>query len=236
MSRESVLVHALVDLADTLVEDFDVVDVLTEMATRCAEVLGVAAVGVMLASPGGELQVVASSTESMRVLELLELQANEGPCLDAFHTKDQVEQLSLPDQIERWPRFAPAAIEAGYVSVFALPLRLRRQTIGALNLFDTEPGGLDDQELEVAQAFADLATISILTNRSAIESQRLITQLGEALTSRILIEQAKGVIAERAGIDMAEAFNRLRGYARSHNQLLSEVAQAAIDNTLDPSL
>ena len=235
MPRETDVVHALVEMADTLVEDYDVIDVLTALTDRCVNVLGVSAAGVMLASPHGDLRLVASSSEAMRVLELLELQAQEGPCLDAFHTGEPVAHENLRAGSGRWPAFSAAALGAGFQSVFALPLRLRDMTIGGLNLFSVEMTPMDERDVIVARAFADLATISVLQHRAATEAQRLNEQLSHALTSRVVIEQAKGVIAERAGVDMAEAFSRLRRYARNNNLRLTHVAQTAVDGTLDPS-
>ena len=233
MTREADVVRSLVNLADTLVADYDVVDLLTGLADRCVRVLGVAAAGVMLASPSGELRLVASSSEGMRVLELFELQSKEGPCLDAFRTGQRVEHETLHAGVGRWPRFSTVALEAGFRSAFALPLRLRDMTIGALNLVGVDQTPMDEDDILVAQAFADLATISVLQQRAAADVQRVNEQLSHALTSRVVIEQAKGVVFERAGIDMSEAFSRLRNYARSRNLRLTDVAQAAIDGTLD---
>ena len=235
MSREADLVQALVELSDTLVDDFDVVDVLTALTDRCVTLLGVSAAGVMLGPPRGDLQLVASSSEAMRLLELFELQAQEGPCLDAFRTGEQVEQEGLVAGAGPWPTFAGAAIDAGFHSVLALPMRLRDHTIGGLNLFRVEQTAIDESNRVVARAFADLATISVLQHRAATEAQRLTEQLSHALTSRIVIEQAKGVIAERAGVDMAEAFARMRRYSRDNNLRLTAVAQSAVAGTLDPA-
>jgi GAF domain-containing protein len=234
MTQEGAAVHALVEMADTLVDDFDVVDLLTGLTDRCVDLLGVSAAGVMLVSPQGRLRLVAASSEAMRVVELFELQAQEGPCLDAYSTGERVEHEVLRARSGRWPRFATVALEAGFHSVFALPLRLRDTTIGALNLFNVEPTPMNEDDILVARAFADLATISVIQHGATTDAQRVNEQLTDALTSRVLIEQAKGVIFERAGIDMAEAFSRLRGYARSSNRRLTDVAQAAIDGTLDP--
>lgn len=233
MTREADVVRSLVDLADTLVADYDVVDLLTSLTDRCVEVLNAAAAGVMLGSAGGELRLVASSSEAMRILELFELQAKEGPCLDAFSTGAQVEHEVLRPGTGRWPRFSAVAVEAGFRSAFALPLRLRDVTIGALNLVSHGDQPMEAADVLVVQAFADLATISILQQRAVAESQLVNEQLSHALTSRIIIEQAKGVIFERARVDMADAFALLRTHARSHNLLLTDVAKAAIDGTLD---
>jgi GAF domain-containing protein len=234
MTREASVVQSLVELADNLVADFDVIDLLTGLADRCVSLLGVSAAGVMLASPAGELRLVASSSEVMRVLEAFELQAQEGPCLDAFRTGERVAHENLRAGSGHWPRFAMAALDAGFQSVFALPMRLRDQTIGALNLFSVEQTPMDEADEVVARAFADLAAISVTRHRATSEAQHLNEQLALALASRILIEQAKGVLSERAGIDVAEAFVRMRSYARTRDLRLTDVAQAAIDNVLDP--
>jgi GAF domain-containing protein len=233
MTREADVVRSLVDMADTLINDYDVIDLLTGLADRCVRLLGISAAGVMLASAGGELRLVASSSEAMRVLELFELQAQEGPCLDAFSTGERVEHENLRAGTGRWPRFATVAVEAGFQSAFALPLRLRERTIGALNLFSVEQTPMNEADVLVARAFADLAAISVLQQRASLEHQRLNEQLTRALTSRITIEQAKGVLFERARVDMDQAFARLRSYARNHNLRLTDVAQALIDGTLD---
>jgi GAF domain-containing protein len=235
VSREELLIRSLVEMADTLVDDYDVIDLLTSLTDRCVNLLGASAAGVMLRSPAGDLRLVASSSEAMRVLEIFELQAQEGPCLDAYRTGERVAHENLTTRSGRWPLFASAALEAGFQSVFALPLRLRDITVGALNLFRVEETPMDERDVIVAQAFADLASISVLQHQAATESQRLNEQLSGALNSRVVIEQAKGVISERAGLDLAEAFSRLRRYARRHNLRLTEVAQAAVDGTLDPS-
>ena len=234
MTREADVVEALVEMADTLVDDYDVVDLLTGLADRCVSLLDVSAAGVMLASPEASLGLVASSSEAMRLLELFELQTQEGPCLDAFRTGQSVEHENLQAGSGRWPSFSAAALQAGFASALALPLRLREATLGALNLLRVTRTPMDEADIIVARAFADLATLSIIQHRTAAESQRLNEQLSAALTSRVVIEQAKGVIAERADVDLAEAFSRLRSYARNHNRRLTDVARAAIDGTLDP--
>jgi len=234
MSREADVVWSLVEMADTLVDDYDIVDLLTGLADRCVSLLGVSAAGVMLASPAGTLGLVASSSEAMRLLELFELQAQEGPCLDAFRTSERVEQENLAAGSGRWPSFSAAARQAGFQSALALPLRLRDATIGALNLLSTTRTPLAEADIIVARAFADLAALSIIQHQAATEAQRLNEQLSVALTSRVVIEQAKGIISERAGVQLDVAFSRLRAYARNHNLRLTDVAQAAIDGSLEP--
>ena len=234
MTREADVVKSLVEMADTLVDDYDIVDMLTGVTDRCVHLLGVSAAGVMLASPAGGLGLVASSSEAMRLLELFELQAQEGPCLDAFRTGEPIEHQNLQAGAGRWPSFSTAALQAGFASALALPLRLRERTLGALNLLSTARAPLAEADIIVARAFADLASLSIAQHRASAEAQRLNEQLSAALASRVVIEQAKGVISERSGIDLAEAFSRLRTYARNHNLRLTDVAQASIDGTLDP--
>jgi GAF domain-containing protein len=232
MSREELLVRTFVELTNTLVDDFDVVDILTRLADRCVDVLDVSAAGLMLVSPDGELRVVGSSSDTMRVLELFELQAEEGPCPECFRTGAPIASARFSATDARWPRFAPRAVEAGFQSVHALPMRLNGQTIGALNLFRAGEGSLPDADVLAAQSFADVATIAILQRRAAAEAQAVNEQLTHALNSRIVIEQAKGMVAERTGLDMAQAFKRLRAHARNHNLRLADVAADIIDGTL----
>ena len=234
MTREADVVKSLVEMADTLVDDYDIVDLLTGLADRCVSLLGVSAAGVMLASPAGSLGLVASSSEAMRLLELFELQAQEGPCLDAFRTGERVGHENLACRVRplavvlrrRCPGrlpvgVCPAAAAAGGDPRRAEPAQHHRAPMA-------------EADVIVARAFADLAALSITQHRASAEAQRLNEQLSGALTSRVIIEQAKGVISERAGVDLAEAFARLRGYARNHNHRLTDVARAAIDGTLDP--
>ena len=229
MAREADVVRSLVEMADTLVNDFDAIDLLTGLADRCVSLLGVSAAGVMLASPAGRLGLAASSTEAMRLLELFELQAQEGPCLDAFRTGERVGPEGLAACVGRWPSFFRRRRRRRVLVGVRAALRLRDATLGALNLLSVDPGTVTEADLVVARAFADLAALSIVQHQASAEAQRLNEQLSDALTSRIVIEQAKGLIAERAGTGLAEAFSRLRGYACNHNRRLTDVAQAAID-------
>ena len=232
MPREAILARTMVELADTLVADFDVVELLTRLTDRCAEVLDVAAVGLMLVSLDGDLRVMASSSETTRVLELFELQSNEGPSLDCYRSGQPVVNQDLATVDGRWPRFAAEALAAGFHSVHALPMRLRGAVIGALNLFHSEPGEMSPADVEAGQALADIATIALLQHRAALEAHVLNEQLNHALNSRIVIEQAKGVLAEREHLDMDQAFSILRNHARSHNRRLADVATDVIAGTL----
>jgi GAF domain-containing protein len=235
MSREPVLAKTFVELADTLVDDFDVVDLLTRLADRCTEVLDVAAAGIMLAAPDGHLRVMASSSEAMRVLELFEIQAQEGPCLDCHRTGAAVVNADLSADDGRWPGFTAEAVAAGFLSVYAVPMRLRGSVIGALNLFRNDTGEMDPADLELSQAFADVATIAILQHRAVLEAQLVNEQLTHALNSRVVIEQAKGMVAERLELDMEQSFTTLRHHARNHNLRLAELANSVINGALAAS-
>ena len=235
MAREKELAVAFVDLADTLVSDYDVADLLYRLVEHSVRLLDVAEAGLLLTDQRAGLHVMASSDEKTKLLELFQLQADEGPCLECYHSGQPVAVTDLTNEIERWPSFAPAAIAEGYAAVHAFPLRLRENTIGALNLFSTHPGDLPADDRHVAQALADVATIGILQERAAHHSETLVGQLEGALTSRVIIEQAKGVLAERGGVDIDEAFRRLRGHARRTNSRLAQVAHDVIDGRLDTS-
>ena len=233
-SREDKLAGAFVDLADTLVDDFDVLDFLHSLATHCIALLDVDAAGLMLADSEGQLRVAASSTEQVRLLELFEVQNDEGPCLDCFSTGEPVAVDDLAEvEPQRWPRFNAEAAGAGFRSVVALPLRLRSETIGALNLFRVVPGPMLDEDRSLAQALADVATIGILQERGTRRRELLARQLQDALSSRIVIEQAKGVLAERAGVHVDAAFELLRTFARRNGLQLSEVARKVVARELD---
>ncbi len=233
MARETMLARALVELADTLVADFDVAELLLLLTDRCVDVLDVGAAGIMLASPGGDLRVMASSSDAMHLLELFELQSQEGPCLDCYRTGQAVVNVDLDGDDHRWPRFEARATAAGFHSAHALPLRLRGAVIGALNMLNTHSGRMRDGDLAAGQALADIATIAILQHRAAREAQLLNEQLSAALNTRIVIEQAKGMVAERRGLAMGPAFDLLRHHAREHNLRLPDVARSVIDGTLD---
>jgi GAF domain-containing protein len=233
MARETMLARALVELADTLVSDFDVTELLTVLTDRCVDVLDVAAAGIMLASPAGDLRVMASSSEEMRLLELFELQSQEGPCLDCYTTGQPVVNVDLAGDDPGWPQFAQRATAAGFRSVHALPMRLRGTVLGALNMFHVDTGQMRPADIAAAQALADVATIAILQHRAATEAKLLNEQLSEALNTRIVIEQAKGMIAQLRGVDMETAFAALRDHARTHNLRLTDVARDVTDGHQD---
>ena len=231
IAKDALLSRTFVQLADTLVDDFDVIDLLTVLTDRCLELLGAAAVGILLVDQVGVLHVTAVSSDEVRLLELFQLQNREGPCLDCYSSREPVVNADLASS-DSWPRFAPAALAAGFRTVHALPMRLRTTIIGTLNVFLADQVTATEDDLQIAQALADVATIAILQDQAARQAQTISLQLQKALNSRIAIEQAKGVLAERAQIGMDEAFSRLRRYARDHNRQLSLVATDLIEGTL----
>lgn len=217
-----------VEVADTLVADFDLIDFLVTLCEHATLVSAADAVGILLTDHHGRLRFMASSNESGRDLELLQLQSEEGPCLDCVRTKEPVINTDLSQAGALWPQFAPLAIGAGFHSVHAFPMRLRDDVIGALNLFSVHQMLLDPQEARVVQSLADVATIAILQERSISRAEALTEQLQGALNSRIVIEQAKGALARIEGITVDEAFDRLRRRARSQRQRLVDVAAAVL--------
>ena len=225
--------RVFVEFADSLVEEFDVFDFLQTLTTRAVELVDSAAAGLLLADERGVLQFVAASDERAHLLELFQVQAVEGPCQDCYRLGTPVVNADLAAANELWPVFAPRALDAGFRSVHAFPLRLRREVIGALNMFATEPGTLEDPDIAVVQALADIATIALLQERAVREANVVSQQLAKALTSRIVIEQAKGALAQIHGESVDDAFDRLRRYARSSSRPLSTVAQDVLHNPDD---
>jgi transcriptional regulator with GAF, ATPase, and Fis domain len=224
------LSDTFVGLADTMVDDFDVIDFLHMLTDRSVRLLAVSAAGVMLADPRGQLRVAAASSEEAGLVELFQIQNDQGPCLDCCRTGQPVTAADLAGQGQRWPRFADAATRAGFGAVHALPMRLRDQVIGALNLFSAGTGQLGPAGLRIGQALADVATIGLLQERNVRRAETLAEQLQAALNSRVVIEQAKGKLAERTGLDMDQAFTLLREQARNTNQRLTDVARHVIDS------
>ena len=232
---DKLLAETFVTVADTMVTDFDLVDFLSLLANRCVELFEAGEAGIMLVDEAGHMQVVASSSHQMRLLELFELQHDDGPCPDAFSSGKKVESADLNETAERWPMFGPEALDAGFSAAFAFPMRLRDKTIGALNLLREQKGLLTDEQAVAAQALADVATIGILHHRATEEYRLLSEQLQYALTSRVTVEQAKGVVSHQLGIDVDTAFEHLRSYSRRTNQRLVNVATAIIDRSMHAS-
>jgi len=232
MTRQARVTEVLVELADTLVVDFDVIDFLHTLVERCVELLAVDAAGLLLADQQGRLEVLAASSEEARLLELFELQSSQGPCMECFTTGDQRTNIGIAQMAETWPLFAKAATGAGYRAVHAFPLRLRGQVIGAMNLFGRSEPGLPPDDIALGQGMADIATIGLLQQRRSREQDLLTEQLQAALNTRIVIEQAKGVLAERGQIGLGEAFTLLRARARQTRQPLTTIAYAVIEGRI----
>jgi len=232
-NRDALLAQRFVTLADTLVDDYDVVDLLDRLVHAIVELLPVQQAGLLLLDDSQDPQLLASTSESTRVLELFQLQSSEGgPCLECLHTGAPVSVDDLASH-ESWPRFSQVALSLGFEAVHALPLRLRGDTIGALNLFGSR-ARLSGNDLQVGQSLADMATIGILQHRSSRQASIEAEQLQQALASRVVIEQAKGVLAEFAHVDMEVAFDSLRTYSRSRNLKLGEVARVIVERKLPP--
>jgi GAF domain-containing protein len=236
VSREVRIGQVFVQLADTMVSDFDVAELMLQLADACLELLQVDAAGLMLVDAGGELRLVASAPDMMRDLEIFELQSDEGPSLDTVRTGKAVINIDVRQAKERWPRFTAEALTAGIRSTHALPLRLRGELIGAVNLFSRAEQRLSDGDVALGQALADVATIALLQQRASRDHSILAEQLQVALNTRILIEQAKGILAERSGLHPAETFHHLRAYARESGEPLRSVAWQVIDGRLASEL
>lgn len=227
------LLEVFVELADTLVTEFDAIDFLHTLTEASVELLDADAAGLMLADQRGDLHVIAASSEEARLLEVLELQHDEGPCLDCYRQGEPITNID-PDEAERrWPTFGAAVRAANFTSVHAIPLRLRDEVIGSMNLFLARPGELSSVDLALGQGLADIATIGLLQERAIQEKQLLAEQLQGALNSRIMIEQAKGILAERHDLEMVQAFDAMRTHARRTGRPLLQVAGQVIDGTLD---
>lgn len=232
---QSLFFESLVYLTDTLVSGFDVIDLADKLVETCVALIGVGSAGIMLTDQRDSLRLIACSSEETKLLELLELVSERGPCMEAFTTGKEVMAKNLSLRVDRWPLMVNEATAQGIVGAHAFPLRLRGQVIGVLNLFVTEPNGLAEYQIKMARVLSDLATIGILNHRAIREQEVLAEQLQRALNSRVVIEQAKGVIAERTGVDMATAFTMLRHTARSLQRPLTDVASDVANDILPDS-
>lgn len=232
ITREGQLVDAFATLADTLVDDYDAVELLQTLVDNCRDLLDVTAAGILLADLDGNLEVVASTSEASRLVEVMQLSAQAGPCIDCYTSGKAVSVPDISTSPPKWDKFRESAAQQGFASVFALPMRLRETTIGALNLLRADSGELNERDVRAAQALADVATIGILHARSLRESDAVRGQLQRALNSRIVIEQAKGVLSQTNKMTTDDAFNLMRQYARSHGMLLSNVAESIVLRTL----
>jgi transcriptional regulator with GAF, ATPase, and Fis domain len=232
-TRESSIIDAFVHLSDTLVADYDVIEFLQYLTEACVDLTDVDEAAVMLASPSGHLQAVASSSERSRLLELFELQNKDGPCLDAYRTSEVVSARDLADEADRWPTFAPQAVSVGFSAVHSVPLTLRDDVIGALNLLRFSAGDLVVADAKLVRALADIATVGVLHERIVSRTVTTATGLQTALTSRVRIEQAKGILAERRALSVDDAFELMRTFARRSGRKLSDVAQGVVERTID---
>lgn len=234
-TEQAVLVaQSFVALADSLVDDFDVVELLDKLVADCVDLLDVSAAGILLLNLDGHLEVVASSDETSHLMEVFQLESHSGPCVDAVRSGEAVIFTDVAQLAVQWPAFADRVSDVGYTAVYALPLRLRADTIGALNVFLRSSDPLSDLDLRLAQALAAVATIAILQQRTVSRASILAEQLQLALNTRITVEQAKGVLAEFGGVDMGTAFEAIRDHARSNRLKLSAVAQQLVSRELDP--
>jgi transcriptional regulator with GAF, ATPase, and Fis domain len=225
--RETRVLDAVVSLVDSLLDDFDVVDLLTELTERCAELLDVAAAGLLLADPLEKLHLLAATSGRARDLELFQLQADEGPCLECYASGQPVSVADLAAASSRWPLFVPAAVDAGFASVHAVPMRAAGIVLGALGLFGTQPGELTDADRLVAQSLAHIACVAIVQEHAPTASA-VVPRLRTALAARLVVEQAKGFLRERLDVAVEDAFTLLRRYARSHGDHLTAVSRRLI--------
>jgi GAF domain-containing protein len=225
--RETRVLAAVVRLVDSLLDDFDVVDLLTQLTEQCADLLDVEAAGFLLADPLGQLRLLAATSEQARDVELFQLQADEGPCVQCYVTGHPVSVADVRSDLGQWPRFASTARDAGFAAVHAVPMRAAGAVLGALGLFGTNPGVLNDADLLVAQTLTHIACVAIVQEQSPTPST-VLTQLKAALASRVIIEQAKGFLRDRLDVEVEVAFTLLRSYARSQKEHLTDVAERVI--------
>ncbi len=229
--------EVFVEVADTLVDEFDLIEFLSMVTVRASELAGSTAAGLLLADQHGTLQFMAASDEQAELVELFQVQSREGPCQDCYRQGIPVDHADLREASDRWPAFAPRAVAAGFLSVHAFPLRLRQEVIGALNLFGTHAGQISTEDVRIVQALADVATIGLLQERAVRRGEILTEQLQGALNSRVIIEQAKGAVAQRHAVTVDAAFALMRTYARNNNLRLVELARAIVtDPTSAPDL
>lgn len=222
------LARVFVEMADTLVDEFDLIEFLQMVTLKASDLVGARAAGLLLGDSRGRLQLMAASDERAELVELFQVQNLEGPCQDCYSQGEAVVNADLAEAADRWPGFAPLAVSAGFTSVHAFPLRLRRQVLGALNLFGGEAGQLSVEDAGVVQGLADIASIGLLNERAIRRGEVLTEQLQSALNSRIVIEQAKGALAQIHDESPDEAFARLRDYCRRNQRRLGEVAREVV--------
>lgn len=230
--RETDIVQSLIRMADTLVSDYDPIALLTDLAESCVRILDVDAAGVSLGEDS-TLRFVAASSETMEMMELYQIERHEGPCFDAYSTGMAVATSDLETNRSRWPKWAAKALESGYQAAAAFPLRLRDETIGALNIYSSRIRELNKRDVDVGRGLADMATIGLLHEGVVTRNRVVQDQLQFALDSRVVIEQAKGMLAERHGILHQDAFDRIRNHARKSGLRLRDVAAGVVQEGLD---
>jgi len=230
--REAAVTQAFVSLTNSMVDGLDVVDLLGGLTADCARLLDIASAGLLLADRRGVLHVVAASSEATRSLELFQLQREQGPCLDCFHSGSPVSVPDLAQEAEKWPAFVGAALKADFASLHAVPLRFKDHTLGALGLFGAEAGALSEDDLHLGQALAHVATVALVADRASNDRNVITEQLQSALTSRVTVEQGKGLLAQLGGLDMDQAFAALRRYSRDNNERLGDVAARLVSRSL----
>ena len=231
-TRELAVIRAFVDLSNELVDGYDMVELLASLTDNCAQLLNIAAAGLLLTDRAGVLHLVAASSERAHHLEVFQLQRDEGPCLDGYRSGEVLIVPDLSQETARWPQFCQAAAEAGFTSVHAIPMRLRDTVLGALGLFGDEVGRLDEHDLALAQALVHVASVAIVNEKASADTGIVNAQLQRALDSRVVLEQAKGVVAQAGGVDMVVAFEALRRFARDHSARLTEICAAVVDRRL----
>jgi GAF domain-containing protein len=233
ISREQRITEAFVRVADTLMDSYDIVDLLSTLITQCTDLLGVQAGGMLIVDAAGTLELVASTSEEAEFVEIMQLAAGGGPCIECFDTGKAISIADIEKDVGRWPEFRKAALQRGFRSVHATPMRLRGTVIGTMNLLGTDPGELSERDVALAQALADVAIIGILQERSLRDPRIIAEQLHLALDTRIMVEQAKGVLAEKQSLSMDEAFNALRAYSRAESITLRTVAEGVVDRSIN---
>jgi transcriptional regulator with GAF, ATPase, and Fis domain len=232
-SREEKINDAFVDMTSALMTDYDIVDLLSTLLNSCTDILEVDAAGILLTDAAGDLELVASTSEEAHVVETIIIAAGAGPCIDCFATASPVSVPDIAAVADKWPRFSASALEQGFHSTYAVPMRLRDDIVGVMNLLSSSVGSISEQDGRIAQALADIAVLGILHERNLRDPFAITEQLHLALDTRILIEQAKGVLAQGEGLSMTEAFDALREYARANGTSLRSIAEAAVKRTVD---
>ena len=231
--RERAVIDAFVSVANSLVDSFDIVELLNGLTTDCARLLDVASAGLLLGDHKRVLHVMAASSEATRSLELFQIQRDDGPCLDCYRSGTAIAVPDLEAEAGRWPQFAAAAHSAGIRSVHAIPMRLADTLLGTLGLFGSSVGVLNDEDLALGQGLAHVASVALVAGKALTDKDAVVIQLQGALQSRVLIEQAKGLLAEQGNLSMEDSFARLRAYARSNNERISDVAKRLVTRSLD---